>query len=107
MNVPGWEMRSGAPARRLAPPLGAARDAIAYARWAFEIELNAVTDNPHSWFEHFDLVFVDPPHTGWSLAASDDDLEAVEGVGGGRAKDIREGLRRLQEINLVDRYLQT
>jgi diadenylate cyclase len=24
-----------------------------------------------------------------------------------RAKDIREGLRRLQEINLVDRYLQT
>jgi histidine ammonia-lyase len=25
---------------------GAARDAIAYARWAFEIELNAVTDNP-------------------------------------------------------------
>jgi len=25
---------------------GASRDAIAYARWAFEIELNAVTDNP-------------------------------------------------------------
>jgi histidine ammonia-lyase len=25
---------------------GAARDAIAYARWAFSIELNAVTDNP-------------------------------------------------------------
>ncbi|MEZ4669654.1 MAG: histidine ammonia-lyase [Anaerolineae bacterium] len=25
---------------------GAARDAIAYSRWAFEIELNAVTDNP-------------------------------------------------------------
>jgi len=24
-----------------------------------------------------------------------------------RAKDIREGLRRLQEVNLVDRYLQT
>jgi diadenylate cyclase len=24
-----------------------------------------------------------------------------------RAKEIREGLRRLQEINLVDRYLQT
>ena len=41
------------------------------------------------------------------LAASDDDLEAVESVGAGRAKDIREGLRRLQEINLVDRYLQT
>ena len=41
------------------------------------------------------------------LAASDPELEAVEGVGEIRAKDIREGLRRLQEINLVDRYLQT
>jgi histidine ammonia-lyase len=30
---------------------GAARDAIAYSRWVFEIELNAVTDNP--------LLFVD------------------------------------------------
>src|SRR5271156_1566209 len=41
------------------------------------------------------------------LAAADAELEAVEGVGEIRAKDIREGLRRLQEINLVDRYLQT
>jgi diadenylate cyclase len=41
------------------------------------------------------------------LAATDADLETVEGVGEIRAKDIREGLRRLQEINLVDRYLQT
>jgi diadenylate cyclase len=41
------------------------------------------------------------------LAASDPELEAVDGVGEIRAKDIREGLRRLQEINLVDRYLQT
>src|ERR1700734_2210438 len=41
------------------------------------------------------------------LAASDPELESVEGVGDIRAKDIREGLRRLQEINLVDRYLQT
>lgn len=30
---------------------GAARDAIAYARWVFEIELNSVTDNP--------LIFID------------------------------------------------
>lgn len=30
---------------------GAIRDAIAYCRWAFEIELNAVTDNP--------LIFID------------------------------------------------
>jgi diadenylate cyclase len=41
------------------------------------------------------------------LASSDSELEAIEGVGEIRAKDIREGLRRLQEINLVDRYLQT
>jgi diadenylate cyclase len=41
------------------------------------------------------------------IAAADAELEAVEGVGDMRAKDIREGLRRLQEINLVDRYLQT
>ena len=41
------------------------------------------------------------------LAATDSELETVDGVGEIRAKDIREGLRRLQEINLVDRYLQT
>ena len=41
------------------------------------------------------------------LSSTDPDLEAVDGVGELRAKDIREGLRRLQEINLVDRYLQT
>jgi diadenylate cyclase len=39
------------------------------------------------------------------LAASDEDLEAVEGVGATRAKDIREGVRRLQEVDAVDRYL--
>ena len=41
------------------------------------------------------------------LAAPDAELAAVDGVGPSRAKDIREGLRRLQELNLVDRYLQT
>ncbi len=41
------------------------------------------------------------------LAATDGELEAVNGVGDLRAKEIREGLRRLQEVNLVDRYLQT
>jgi carboxypeptidase C (cathepsin A) len=50
----------------------------------------AVVDNPASWFEHFDLVFIDPPHTGWSLAAGDDarkkllsvdgDVDALAGV---------------------------
>jgi diadenylate cyclase len=41
------------------------------------------------------------------LAASDAELEAVDGVGETRAKDIREGMRRLQEVDLVDRYLQS
>ena len=40
------------------------------------------------------------------IRASHRDLEAVDGVGGVRAREIREGLRRLQEHNLVDRYLQ-
>ena len=30
----------------------------------------AVSDNPLSWLAHFDLVFIDPPHTGWSLSAN-------------------------------------
>lgn len=30
-----------------------------------------VEDNPVSWFRHFDLVFIDPPHTGYSLTASE------------------------------------
>jgi diadenylate cyclase len=41
------------------------------------------------------------------LAASDEELAAVDGVGPSRSKDIREGLRRLQEVDLVDRYLQS
>jgi diadenylate cyclase len=40
------------------------------------------------------------------VRASQRDLEAVAGVGAVRAREIREGLRRLQEHNLVDRYLQ-
>ena len=40
------------------------------------------------------------------VRASHRDLEAIEGVGAVRAREIREGLRRLQEHNLVDRYLQ-
>jgi diadenylate cyclase len=41
------------------------------------------------------------------LSATSGELEGVEGVAEVRAKEIREGLRRLQEINLVDRYLQS
>jgi diadenylate cyclase len=40
------------------------------------------------------------------VRASQRELESVEGVGSARAREIREGLRRLQEHNLVDRYLQ-
>ena len=40
------------------------------------------------------------------VRASQRDLEAVEGVGAVRAREITQGLRRLQEHNLVDRYLQ-
>jgi diadenylate cyclase len=39
------------------------------------------------------------------VRASQRDLEGVEGVGAVRAREIRAGLRRLQEHNLVDRYL--
>jgi diadenylate cyclase len=38
------------------------------------------------------------------LNASQEELEAVEGVGDARAREIREGLRRLQEVDIVDRY---
>jgi diadenylate cyclase len=39
------------------------------------------------------------------VRASQRELESVDGVGAVRAREIREGLRRLQEQNLVDRYL--
>ena len=40
------------------------------------------------------------------VRASQRDLEGVSGVGEVRAREIKDGLRRLQEQNLVDRYLQ-
>ena len=40
------------------------------------------------------------------VRASQRHLEGVDGVGAVRAREIREGLRRLQEHNLVDRYLR-
>lgn len=39
-------------------------------------------------------------------AASMRDLESVDGVGAVRARDISEGLRRLREHNLAERYLR-
>jgi carboxypeptidase C (cathepsin A) len=41
-----------------------------------------LADNPLTWLEHFDLVFVDPPHTGYSLTASDDARKKMLGVDG-------------------------
>jgi diadenylate cyclase len=38
------------------------------------------------------------------LAASDAELESVDGVGEARAKDVREALRRISEVDLVDRH---
>ena len=42
----------------------------------------AVTNNDESWFEHFDLVFIDPPHTGYSITASEDARKKMLGVDG-------------------------
>lgn len=42
----------------------------------------AVTDNHESWFEHFDLVFIDPPHTGYSITASEDARKKMLSVDG-------------------------
>lgn len=41
-----------------------------------------VADNPLSWYRHFDLVFIDPPHTGWSVAASEAARKRMLGVDG-------------------------
>ena len=38
------------------------------------------------------------------LTATDSELEAVDGVGEARAIEIREGLRRVGEVDFVDRY---
>lgn len=60
---------------------------------------HAVVDNPHSWFAHFDLVFVDPPHTGWSVAAGEDarkELLSVDGDVAALAEVVRVWLTRHQ-----------
>jgi carboxypeptidase C (cathepsin A) len=57
----------------------------------------AVEDNPLSWFEHFDLVFVDPPHTGYSITASDEARKKALSIDGDVAcltETIRQWLSR-------------
>jgi diadenylate cyclase len=39
------------------------------------------------------------------LAANIDDLQAVEGVGESRARTVREGLSRLAESSILERYV--
>ena len=40
------------------------------------------TDNPLTWLEYFDLVFVDPPHTGWSRCSGDEARKKMLSVDG-------------------------
>jgi len=57
----------------------------------------AVSDNPLTWLAHFDLVFVDPPHTGWSIAAGDEarkKLLSVDGDVAALAEVVRGWLTR-------------
>ncbi len=58
---------------------------------------HAVVDNPETWLEAFDLVFIDPPHTGWSVAAGEDarkTLWSVDGDAEAMAAVIRHWLTR-------------
>ena len=41
-----------------------------------------LVDNPLTWLTHFDLVFIDPPHTGFSICASDDARKRMLSVDG-------------------------
>lgn len=56
-------MRIGDDGRMPAPPYG-------------------LEDNPLTWLAHTDLVFVDPPHTGYSVAADDDARKRLLSVDG-------------------------
>jgi carboxypeptidase C (cathepsin A) len=57
----------------------------------------AVVDNPLTWLEHFDLVFVDPPQTGFSIAADEaarKKLLSLEGDAKALAEVVRAWLAR-------------
>lgn len=41
-----------------------------------------LVDNPLTWLPHFDLVFIDPPHTGYSITASDEARKKLLSVDG-------------------------
>jgi carboxypeptidase C (cathepsin A) len=57
----------------------------------------AVVDNPLTWLAHFDLVFIDPPGTGWSAvsgSAAAKDLYSVDGDIAAMAEVVRAWLAR-------------
>ncbi|HEY6355254.1 MAG TPA: peptidase S10, partial [Burkholderiaceae bacterium] len=57
----------------------------------------AVQDNPLTWLEQFDLVFIDPPHTGYSIALNDEarkKLFSVDGDADALAEVMRVWLAR-------------
>jgi carboxypeptidase C (cathepsin A) len=61
-----------------------------------------VQDNPLTWLEHFDLVFIDPPHTGYSIALNDDarkKLFSVDGDAEALAEVMRVWLARHRRFN--------
>lgn len=41
-----------------------------------------VSDNPLTWLQHMDLVFIDPPHTGWSVSAGTEARKKLLSVDG-------------------------
>lgn len=54
-------------------------------------------DNPATWLKHFDLVFIDPPHTGWSVAADTaarDEVLSVDGDCAAMTEVVRAWLAR-------------
>ena len=58
----------------------------------------AVVDNPLTWLDHFDLVFIDPPHTGWSVSASEEARKQHLSVDGDvEALALRMKFRLLQQ----------
>lgn len=61
----------------------------------------AVVENPLTWLAHFDLVFIDPPHTGYSTSASEaarKKLLSVDGDVAALAELIRLWLVRQQRF---------
>ena len=55
-----------------------------------------LVDNPLTWLPHFDLVFIDPPHTGYSISASDEARKKLE-----RLRIEMDGARVWAQLNYL------